>query len=289
MKRPWCTLLQFDHLSEEELHAACDLRLIYLGQDVYGELKSRIGTCKSLQVFDAGVAEIETSNHGHTPDADSGVTDLLCETAPQEVETNMPIIDEQQNVIAILVPSEVSSSTGQETVEPTKQCVIDSSSACKTASGSESMKACPLSTETEMLDHLPLMAPVDTKQTVTPMKGLINVREVETEGSASSEPEVQQVQNQLIPPLLPIILPLKFLVVEYLKGCSSDLVNPVVFSECDDVNDQTKLDATHSSAEIPKAVTDMKSQNIANTLDYNQYLLKTTKERNYSVVINRTS
>ena len=38
MKRSWTTLCVYSHMGEEEIHAACDLHLIYLGQDVYGLL-----------------------------------------------------------------------------------------------------------------------------------------------------------------------------------------------------------------------------------------------------------
>ena len=39
MKRLWTTLCAPGTMSDEELHAACDLHLIYLGQDVYGLLQ----------------------------------------------------------------------------------------------------------------------------------------------------------------------------------------------------------------------------------------------------------
>ena len=38
IKRSWTTLCVYGYMSEEEVHAACDLHLIYLGQDVYGQL-----------------------------------------------------------------------------------------------------------------------------------------------------------------------------------------------------------------------------------------------------------
>ena len=38
MKRSWTTLCIYSHMGVEEIHAACDLHLIYLGQDVYGLL-----------------------------------------------------------------------------------------------------------------------------------------------------------------------------------------------------------------------------------------------------------
>ena len=39
MKRSWTTLCAPGTMSDEELHAVCDLHLIYLGQDVYGLLQ----------------------------------------------------------------------------------------------------------------------------------------------------------------------------------------------------------------------------------------------------------
>ena len=56
-KRAWCTVQSFEYLTADELHAACDLHLIYLGQDVYGEILPLIEIPKSLQSFEAGFHE----------------------------------------------------------------------------------------------------------------------------------------------------------------------------------------------------------------------------------------
>ena len=72
-KRAWCTIQCFEHLSEEALHAACNLHLIYLGQDVYGEVVLLVDLPKSLQSFDAGVKHSLTTddNDGHNDAVES--------------------------------------------------------------------------------------------------------------------------------------------------------------------------------------------------------------------------
>ena len=72
-KRAWCTIQCFEHLIEEALHAACNLHLIYLGQDVYGEVVLLADLPKSLQSFDAGVKHSLTTddNDGHNDAVES--------------------------------------------------------------------------------------------------------------------------------------------------------------------------------------------------------------------------
>ena len=41
--RPWCTLLESESMDITKLHSKCDLHLVYLGNNTYGQLK-----CKSM-------------------------------------------------------------------------------------------------------------------------------------------------------------------------------------------------------------------------------------------------
>ena len=49
MKRSWTTLCVYGSMSEEEIHVACDLHLIYLGQDVYSQLVPTIMPSTHIQ------------------------------------------------------------------------------------------------------------------------------------------------------------------------------------------------------------------------------------------------
>ena len=238
MKRPWCTIQPTELLSEDELHAVCDLHLIYLGQDVYGELRCLVGAKESLQVYDAGVTVIEMLPD-QTPAPAPGNTGaktnkvLLVNLPPRKVETYVPAI-----------------TTDDLTPASSKNAAIDGSSS-----------------DNDLLEHSP-----------TPVS-----------------PCVSQSVNPLLPPLTPIILPLKHLVVEYLKGCDSKLVNPAVLN----IEEGGNRPENPVSADSPVEPTvedrniyddnDVKSLNSENALDYNDYLLNTMTQRRYSVVVKKIS
>ena len=48
--------------------------------------------------------------------------------------------------------------------------------------------------------------------------------------SAKNTPHQDQVSGTLsiLPPLIPVVLPLRLLIIEYLKTCTSLLVNPII-------------------------------------------------------------
>ena len=103
MKRPWCTIQHTESLSDDELHAACDLHMIYLGHDVYGELMCLVGAKESLQVYDACVTVIEmlpkpTPAPGNTSANTNKV--LLVNSLPQKVETHVPAITTDDPTLA---------------------------------------------------------------------------------------------------------------------------------------------------------------------------------------------
>ena len=94
------------------------------------------------------------------------------------------------------------------------------------------------------------------------------------------------------------MLPLKLLIVDYLKNCASPLVNPfiespeVVEATSDDCNmNQDDLKPTNGNQMDP--IPDKKRENIngdsLKEIDYDKYLKDTTRKCNYSVVIDKLS
>ena len=98
----------------------------------------------------------------------------------------------------------------------------------------------------------------------------------------------------MIPPLQAIILPLKLLVVEYLRTCDSALVNPIVFAEAPVSANLTDInpELTPSTSPVPGSMSsdDMKStNNDSMLLNYNDFLIKSVHERRYSVITKKLS
>ena len=192
MKRSWTTLCVYGSMSEEEIHAACDLHLIYLGQDVYGQM----------------VLTIMPSTHIQTPSITPVPT---VPTAPNASHTR----HEKQDWLTLLSANSASTS--------------------------------------------------------------------------------------VVPPLQAVILPLKLLVVEYLRTCNSVLVNPIVFTNVPAAaSPQSKLTKS-SSPNSPASNDDGKSVNSedgndvksANSeeklLNYDDFLIKSVDERKYGGIMKELS
>ena len=234
MKRPWCTIQHTEPLSEDKIHAGCNLHLIYLGQDVYGELRCLVGAKESLQVYDAGETVIKMLPKPiPAPGNTSANNDkaLLVNSPSRKVETHIPVITTDDPTLASNMNADTDGSLSEH----------------------DSLK----SSSTPVSPH-------------------------------SSHPV-----NPLLPPLTPIILPLKHLEVEFLKGCDSELVNPVVFNTEDGVNrpeNPVSADSDVEPTEEDRRVddnSDPKSLNSENVLDYNKYFLNTMTQRRYSVVVRK--
>ena len=158
--RPWSTICTCESMSDDQLYAKSDLLLVYLGQDVYGELKEKPVLYKQPNVQ---AMSIQEENVSSTPEG----------TSPQQ---------SLNNIISI-------------TDEP----AVDR-------------------------DNDNLEMDEKSKQPKPSAHSLVMDKQEQ-----STDPcTVSTNANPVIPPLLPIVLPLRLLVVDYLKTCTSPLVNPIV-------------------------------------------------------------
>ena len=165
---PWLTICTCESISDDQLYAENDLHLVYLGQDVYGELKEKQVLYKQPNVPAVPIQEEHVSI---TPEG----------TTPQQFLNNI--------ILPIDKPAIVTDENEPVMDEKSKQ-------------------------------HKP-----SAHSSVTDKK------------EKSTDPSTVSTNvNHVIPPFLPIVLPLRLLVVDYLKSCTSPLVNPVVGNGLNDMN-----------------------------------------------------
>ena len=181
------------------------------------------------------------------------------------------------------------------------RCLIGAKESLQVYDAGETVPSTPMPTlsntgaptnKIQLVDLLPhkveMHIPACTIDDSTPAGGMY----ADVDGSSSGDdsltssptlvpPGALHPVNPLLPPLTLIILPLKHLVVQYLKGCNSELVNPVVLNAGDGGQRLENLlaDDNHdkSLADNRDQVVDsnLKNLNSQNVLDYNEYLLST--------------
>ena len=182
MKRSWTTLCVYGYMSAEEIHVVCNLHVIYLGQDVYGQL----------------------------------------------------------------VP----------TIMPSTQILLSSTTPCYT------VPTAPNASTTEQEKH-----------------------------EQSTLPPASTTSTSVVPPLQAVILPLKLLVVEYLRMCNLVLVNPIVFTDVPAAASPHSQLTRSSSPNRLSSIDDRKSVNSEDEhatksvnkeeklLNYDEFLIKSVHER----------
>ena len=156
-------------MSDDQLYAESDLHLVYLGQDVYGELREKPVLSSK-------------ADHISIPDSEN--------ITPAMLDTNLmriPVVD----------------TTAAELAESEK-----------------------------------------SKHSLLPVNG-------STPGENTTVSAL--IPNTAIPPLLPIVLPLRLLIVDYLKTCTSPLVNPVVGYTVTTANADNKADSLNSIMSTPES------------------------------------
>ena len=77
MKRSWTTLCIPYMMTNKEIHAACDLHLIYLGQDVYGLLQPTMSTTIYVNPSKTDPKESIQPSIDTTPDKESPLCPIL--------------------------------------------------------------------------------------------------------------------------------------------------------------------------------------------------------------------
>ena len=92
--------------------------------------------------------------------------------------------------------------------------------------------------------------------------------------------------NSVIPPLLPIVLPLRLLVVDYLKSCTSPLVNPVVGDLGNGLNATNHGNTSVTPTSTPVSSPVVKSQN-TEVFNLDGILATSARERSYSVIVKK--
>ena len=211
--RTWSTVKTDVPMTEDQVYAACDLHLVYLGQDVYGELM-----LKSI---------------------------LQTALEPTEIWSELTDVKKGEAVDSLNENSPSNQANGNTTVNTTS-----------------------LTRESDINNNHMEINPVKNT-TPTP-------------------------DNPWIPPIKPFILPLKILVVEYLRTCTSPLVNPVIRQEgehskphSDDVaENDVDMKVNSSGNTLPECTSDedVKSKNSRDiSVDLDSILKQTCKERRYSV------
>ena len=113
--------------------------------------------------------------------------------------------------------------------------------------------------------------------------------------SAKNTPHQDQVSgtSSILPPLIPVVLLLRLLIVKYLKTCTSPLVNPIIGNY---VRPPTPVDDEFPSASLPLGagsfthITDspVKSEN-KNDFNLENILKSSAKTRTYSVMVEKLS
>ena len=104
-KRAWCTIQSFKHLTDNELYAACDLHLIYLGQDVYGEILPLIEIPKSLQSFKVGFQEKMPSPEHYSDDHQKDKKDEISNRDIDDIPVNRHKMDTPSDTSALPIVS----------------------------------------------------------------------------------------------------------------------------------------------------------------------------------------
>ena len=94
--------------------------------------------------------------------------------------------------------------------------------------------------------------------------------------------------NSILPPLLSIVLPLRLLIVDYLKTCTSPLVNPVVGYTMNISNVSNTVNSSDSLLSIPDSSPAVKSQN-TEMFNLDDVLVSSACERNYNVIVKKLS
>ena len=92
--------------------------------------------------------------------------------------------------------------------------------------------------------------------------------------------------TSVIPPLLPIVLPLRLLIVDYLKSCTSPLVNPVVGYPITGSNAMNIVNDSVTLTSTPDFSPAAKSQN-TEKFNLDDVLASSAPERSYSVIVEK--
>ena len=213
----WSMVQTDEPMTEDQIYAACDLHLIFLGQDVYGELMLKptvnipfIPSSASLQSIDKNI--------------DS-----------QEV---VPDNKHAENSHKQASPDHIHEKADSNTVESDPDSDNHADSGSMDQSSVEDQQPVPL--------------------------------------------------NPWIPPIKPFLLPLKFIVLDYLRSCDSPLVNPVVLPAytVNGLSVSTGQSNEKSGENSPNIVSDgdAKSTNDGSlSISLDSILKQTCGERHYHV------
>ena len=215
----WSTVHTEEPMTEDQIYAACDLHLVFLGQGVYGKLMLKPSALGENSVPSPGtdnvIVNMQPSQDSEIASMEQGIT------MSNQVASSVPEPDTINNNSTSSLNMDISPESPENTSQPT---------------------------------------PI----------------------------------NPWIPPIKPFVLPLKFLVVEYLCTCSSPLLNPVILPSvvADRSTVSTKLDTnsnnnTSDSNEKDKnsvSTEDVKSVNGSDlSVSLDKILKQTCSEWNYMV------
>ena len=215
---PWSTICTCELMDNDQLYAESDLHLVYLGQDVYGEMREK------------------------------------------PVLHNLPSIP-------VLPTHDGVSSVPPETLEPNIDPSTDDHQNDNQESSDEKGK------HNDSSDH-------ETSNTIC--------------GNTTKNQEQASSLLSILPPLGPIVLPLRLLIVNYLRTCTFPLVNPTIGNQATSpvhIDREQSQYSSSSASQTPPGHISVSNVKSENNIDFNlENILKSTaKNRKYSVLFEKLS